>query len=203
MSTSKDFTKVDEDKLRKEMQGVPRVAFTYREYWTVKYLVGTLSALGQAQEQLVSRCRSIPRGMWMLKTMFALGDRLLTKIYMTLPPKELSRVRDDLQNTECYIRNKGPAVHDSDSSDYLYVKRPTMNKLAQYACVFECPMCRKDIKQIKHCGLRRALAETFPHALPESTDGHCVFEEYSFTEKSAREIMESLTYEEVLAHDKE
>lgn len=142
-----------------------------REIHSIEFLAGLDAQLIQAQDTLKERLQAIPNGWRDFRMIVTTCERLLDKVYGTLPDKTLLHMQRICQYGQIIIRPK-PLVKLGD--DVQIVGESELRMLINTCIGNECAICVKDMHEQRGCKLRKALMHVAPVAeLPK--DKHCTY----------------------------
>lgn len=134
-----------------------------KELKCVEYLVGMESRIAESGDALRERLRMVPNGWRDYRLIFATLDRLLLRLYDTIPTKGLQYLQKLTKHGEILIRFS-PAAR---SQEWLLIKDDDLAVIANLAMASECAICLKQGREAKKCELRKALENIAP-----PHDGH-------------------------------
>lgn len=142
-----------------------------REVHIIEYMAGLHCQLANGQKILEDRLRSIPNGWRDFRLAMTTTERMLDKVYETLPAKTLKHMQRLCDLGEVVIRPK-PAI--KLPGDVQIVPTDDLKLLINKAMGAECGMCIKDARQQKKCSLRKAMMQIAP---PDNLrkDGLCTY----------------------------
>lgn len=134
-----------------------------KELKCVEYLVGMESRIVESGDALRERLRMVPNGWRDYRLIFSTLDRLLLKLYDTIPQKGRLYLQKLSKHGEILIRFS-PAAR---SQEWLLIRDDDLAVIANLAMASECAICLKQGREAKKCELRKALENIAP-----PHDGH-------------------------------
>ena len=134
-----------------------------KELKCVEYLVGMESRIVESGDALRERLRMVPNGWRDYRLIFSTLDRLLLKLYDTIPQKGRLYLQKLSKHGEILIRFS-PAAR---SQEWLLIKDDDLAVIVNLAMAAECAICLKQGREAKKCELRKALENIAP-----PHDGH-------------------------------
>ena len=134
-----------------------------KELKCVEYLVGMESRIVESGDALRERLRMVPNGWRDYRLIFSTLDRLLLKLYDTIPQKGRLYLQKLSKHGEILIRFS-PAAR---SQEWLLVRDDDLAVIVNLAMAAECAICLKQGREAKKCELRKALENIAP-----PHDGH-------------------------------
>lgn len=134
-----------------------------KELKCVEYLVGMESRIAESGDALRERLRMVPNGWRDYRLIFATLDRLLLKLYDTIPQKGRLYLQKLSKHGEILIRFS-PAAR---SQEWLLIRDDDLAVIVNLAMASECAICLKQGREAKKCELRKALENIAP-----PHDGH-------------------------------
>lgn len=142
-----------------------------REIHTIEFLAGLDAQLIEGQDTLKERLGTISNGWRDYRMLVTTAERLLDRIYDTLPDKTLRHMQRLCQYGQIIIRPR-PAVKLGD--DVQIVGTDDLRAVINSCVENECGICVKDRAGQKGCKLRKALMNIAPTAALHK-DGSCAY----------------------------
>lgn len=142
-----------------------------REIHLIEFLAGLDCQLVEGQEILRERLKLIPNGWRDFRLAVKGTERILDKVYATLPRKTLVHMQRLCANGQVIIRPK-PVVNTHD--DMQIVCGDDLRLLINLVIASECAICIRDAREQKKCKLRKTLMNVAPTAELRK-DGLCSY----------------------------
>lgn len=145
-----------------------------REIHIIEFLAGLDCQLMQGQEILKPRLDHIPNGWRDFRLAVTRTQKVLDRVYETLPTKTLKHMDRLCRLGEVVIRPK-PLIR-SPQDDVQIVTNADLKVLINTSIAAECAMCVKDGREQKKCTLRSVLETIAPTAAVKA-NGLCAYTE--------------------------
>lgn len=144
-----------------------------KEIHTIEYVACLDKQLSNAEKHLKDRLKGIPNGWRDFRLVAKTTERLLDKLYDTVPDKTKLHMQRMEEFGQVIIR-PNPAI--KLPGDVQVVLLDDLLMLVNTTIASECAVCLKDSREQKKCKLRKALMNiTPPKEVPEG--GLCAYAE--------------------------
>ena len=158
---------------------IERRALKRDEYFSFKYLMAINAASETILNIMGDRLKLIGRPAREMKRIFTTSEKLIDLIMYTIPANQLKAMKNDLHNTEFFVRTNKVTKFDNDEQDYISVSRKDMQHLISYIMHANCEMCDKTGKAARRCDISRLLRSLCVYDTPEvMPDGTCFYNIY-------------------------
>ncbi len=135
-----------------------------QELRTIEFMMALTARLKTGEKYMRDRLRTIPDGWRQYRLVEAVTDKLLDKVYDTVPTKTLIYLQKLSMQGEVKVQFK-PA---SRLEDWYYVKDSDLKLIANTAMAATCAVCLKNEREIKQCKLRKTFQDVLiPPEIPK------------------------------------
>lgn len=162
-----------------------RIQPNARELHVIEFLAALDNNLVLGQTELKERLDGIPNGWRDFRLAAKTTERVLDRIYDTLPTKTLKHMEMLYKHGEVVIRPK--TVTGKRPDDVQIVLDDDLRLLINTAMTGECAMCVRDAAGQKKCKLRRALENIAPTGVVHR-NGLCAYVDVAATNEHGEYI---------------
>lgn len=135
-----------------------------QELRTIEFMMALNARLKIGEKYMRDRLRTIPDGWRQYRMMEAVSDKLLDKVYDTLPTKTLCY----LQKLSIFGEVKVQFRPASRLEDWYYVKESDLKLITDITMSATCAVRLKNEREIKQCKLRKAFQDVLiPPEVPK------------------------------------
>lgn len=135
------------------------------ELRTIEFMMALNARLRSGEKDMRDRLRTIPNGWRQYRMVEGVTDKLLDRVYNTMPTKTIHYIEKLQLFGEVKVQFK-PA---SQLPGGEYVKEDDLKVITNCAMAASCAVCLKDEREIKRCKLRKALQDVLvPEEIPKT-----------------------------------